>query len=68
MLPKSEDRFQPKILVTEPLPLFEEEKRILEKMATVKLALNPSEDNIMSEIDDACLLMVVYAKITKKIL
>jgi D-3-phosphoglycerate dehydrogenase len=57
-----------KILITEPLPLIEEEMKILEKYADVKIAGNTSEDYLVIEVDDVDLIMVVYAKITKRII
>ncbi|MEM3730801.1 MAG: C-terminal binding protein [Candidatus Bathyarchaeia archaeon] len=59
---------KPKILITEALPLIEEEKRILSKYAHVKLAKSPNEDNLIAEAKDADIIMVVYAKITEKII
>jgi D-3-phosphoglycerate dehydrogenase len=59
---------KPKILVTEALAYFEEEKKILEKFAIVKLAENPSEEAILKETEDATIIMVVFAKINKKII
>ncbi len=57
-----------KILVTEALPLFLEERKILEKYANVKLAKNTTEDNLAEEVGDVDIIMVVYAKITEKII
>ena len=52
---------KPKILVTEALAYFEEEKKILEKFALVKLADNSSEEAILKETEDATIIMVVLA-------
>lgn len=57
-----------KVLITEPMPLIEEERKILEKYAYVKVCESVAEDYLASEVKDADVLMVVYAKITKKIL
>jgi len=59
---------KPKILITEPLPLIEEEKKLLGKYADVKLAKSATEDGLIAEIKDIDVLMVVYAKITEKII
>ncbi len=59
---------RPKVLITEALPLIEEEKRILEKYAVVKLARNTSEEELIEGSQDAMIIMVVYAKITKRII
>ena len=57
-----------KILITEAMPLIKKEKEILEKYAEVKLARSPSEEDIIAEAKDADIIMVVYAKITKRII
>lgn len=57
-----------KILVTEALPLFEEERQILSKYASVELAHSISEESLAAEIASADVLMVVYAKITERII
>ena len=59
---------KPKILITEALPLIEEEKKALEKQAFVKLATDTSEDTLIRESRDVTVIMVVYAKITKRII
>lgn len=58
----------PKVLITEALPLIDEEKKILEKYADVKLAKSTTEENLAVEIKDVDVIMVVYAKITKKVI
>jgi D-3-phosphoglycerate dehydrogenase len=59
---------KPKILITEAMPLIEEEKKILSKHADVKLAKSLNEDELAEEAKDADVIMVVYAKITEKII
>jgi D-3-phosphoglycerate dehydrogenase len=50
------------------MPLIEDEKEILEKYADVKLAKGSTEDNLMMEVRDVDIIMVVYAKITKRVI
>ncbi len=50
------------------MPLFHEEKKILEKYADIKIAKSHLEDDILSEVEDVDLIMVCYAKITRKII
>ena len=57
-----------KILITEAMPLIEEEREILEKYADLKLAKSINEDNLVAEVGDVDIIMVVYAKITKRII
>jgi phosphoglycerate dehydrogenase-like enzyme len=57
-----------KILITEALPSIEEEKKILEKYAEVKIATSTSEENLIKEAADVDVIMVVYAKITGKVI
>jgi D-3-phosphoglycerate dehydrogenase len=59
---------KPKILITEAMPLIEEEKKILSKYADVKLAKSLNEDELAEGARDADVIMVVYAKITEKII
>jgi len=59
---------KPKILITEAMPLIEEEKKILSKHANVNLAKSLDEDNLAEDAKDADVIMVVYAKITEKII
>jgi D-3-phosphoglycerate dehydrogenase len=59
---------KPKILITEAMPLIEEEKKILSKHADVKLAKSLNEDELAEEAKDADVIMVVYAKIAEKII
>lgn len=56
------------VLITEPSPLFNEGRKVLEKYAIVKVARGTSEDYLISEISDVDVLMVVYAKVTRKII
>ena len=65
---KKADNNSKKILITEPLPLVQEEREILEKYADVKIAEDTSEDYLVTEVEDVDLIMVVYAKITKRII
>ncbi|MEM3703977.1 MAG: C-terminal binding protein, partial [Candidatus Bathyarchaeia archaeon] len=50
------------------MPLMAEEERILSKYANVYVAKSISENNLVVEAEDADILMVVYAKITEKII
>jgi len=50
------------------MPLIEEERKILEKIADLKLAKSTDEDDLVVEADDVDLIMVVYAKITRRII
>lgn len=59
---------KPKILITEAMPLIAEEKKILIKHANVQVAKSTDEDNLTTEAKDADVIMVVYAKITEKII
>lgn len=59
---------KPIVLVTEALPYFEKEKSILAGYATVKLAKSTAEDNLCSEVEDADVIMVGLAKITRKVI
>lgn len=55
-------------MITEPLPLVEEEIKILEKHANVKLASSILEDALVKEVEDVDVIMVAYAKITRKVI
>jgi D-3-phosphoglycerate dehydrogenase len=57
-----------KVLITEPLPLVEEEKKILSRYASVTVANTTSEDQLVEFVKDVDVIMVVYAKITKRII
>lgn len=57
-----------KILVTEAMPLIEEEKKFLEKYADLKLAKSTAEEYLVAEACDVDIILVVYAKITKRII
>lgn len=57
-----------KVLITEPLPLVEEEKKILSRYASVTVANTTSEDQLVELVKDVDVIMVVYAKITKRII
>jgi len=50
------------------MPLIEEERKILEKFANLKLAKSTAEDDLIAEVGDVDVIMVVYAKITKQII
>jgi D-3-phosphoglycerate dehydrogenase len=50
------------------MPLIEREKKILEKIAIVKVADSILEDHLLKEVFDVDIIMVVYARITKKII
>ena len=58
-----------KALITEPMPLFEEErKRYYDGILEVTIAERIDEDYLVKAIDDFDVLMVVYAKVTKRII
>lgn len=57
-----------KVLITEPLPLVEEEKKILSRYASITVANTTSEDQLVELVKDVDVIMVVYAKITKRII
>ncbi|MEM4675400.1 MAG: C-terminal binding protein, partial [Nitrososphaerota archaeon] len=57
-----------KVLITEPTPFIEEEWKILEKYAAVRLAKGITEDDLLAEVKDVDVMLVVYAKITKRII
>jgi len=57
-----------KVLITESLPLIEEEKKELNKYADVIVLNSTKEEDIISAIKDVDVLMVVYAKITRNII
>jgi len=57
-----------KVLITEPLPLVEEERKILSRYASVTVANTTSEDQLVELVKDVDVIMVVYAKITKRII
>lgn len=59
---------KPKVLITEAMPLIEEERKILSKHADVRLAKSLNEDELAEEVKDVDVIMVVYAKITEKII
>lgn len=48
--------------------MIEREKELLSRYAVVKLAKSTAEENLMIEVSDVAVLMVVYAKVTKKII
>lgn len=50
------------------MPLIAEEKKILSKYADIQVAKNTDEDNLAMEARDADVIMVVYAKITERII
>ncbi len=55
---------QKKIVLTEPMPLVQDELQILEREAQVELIRSTDHDIIMNRARDADVLMVVYAKVT----
>lgn len=57
-----------KVLISEPLPLLEEDVRSLSAYADVKVASSPTEDVLCKEIIDADVLMIVYAKVTSRVI
>ncbi|MGI0080079.1 MAG: C-terminal binding protein [Nitrososphaerales archaeon] len=59
---------QKKIVLTEPMPLVQDELSILEKEAQVELIRSTDHDLVMSKAKDADVLMVVYAKVTGDII
>jgi len=61
-------RTKGRILITEPMPLVGEEIKILEKYADVKVAKNTDEDYLVAEVMDVDVIMVVYCKITRRII
>lgn len=56
------------VLITEPLPLVEEEKEVLKKYAEVRMAKGTSENVLIQEVRDVNVIMVAYAKITRKVI
>jgi D-3-phosphoglycerate dehydrogenase len=56
------------ILITESLPLIDEEKRLLSKYADVIVADTCDEGKLAELSKDVDVIMVVYAKITKRII
>ena len=59
---------RPKVLISEPLPLLAEDVKRLSKYADVRVASSPTEEVPCNEITDADLLMIVYAKVTSKLI
>jgi D-3-phosphoglycerate dehydrogenase len=59
---------KPKILISEPLPHLEEDVKALSAYADVKVASSYTEAELCKEITDADLLMIVYAKVTSKVI
>lgn len=59
---------QKKIVLTEPMPLVQDELQILEREAQVELIRSTDHDIIMNRARDADVLMVVYAKVTSDII
>lgn len=57
-----------KVLISEPLPLLEEDMKILSAYADVKVASSPTEETLCKEIVDADILMIVYAKVTPRVI
>jgi D-3-phosphoglycerate dehydrogenase len=59
---------KPKILMSEPLPHLEEDVKTLSAYADVKVASSYTEAELCKEITDADLLMIVYAKVTSRVI
>jgi D-3-phosphoglycerate dehydrogenase len=59
---------KPKILISEPLPNLQEDLRILSAYADVKVASSYTEADLCKEIADADILMIVYAKVTSRVI
>ncbi len=57
-----------KVLITELTPFIEEEWKTLEKYATVRLAKGVTEDDLLTEVKEVDVILVVYTKITKRIM
>lgn len=58
----------PTVLITEALPFIKEEIEILKKYARVKVAKSSKEEKLIKETENVDVIMVAYAKITKKII
>jgi len=59
---------KPRIVVTEPLPLIDKELEILSTYSDVSVLNSVNEDVIAEAARHADIIMVVYAKITRKII
>jgi D-3-phosphoglycerate dehydrogenase len=59
---------RPKILITEPMPYVDEELKILRSYAQVEIAKSTEEEQLLKLVADVDLIMVVYGKITSKII
>jgi D-3-phosphoglycerate dehydrogenase len=59
---------KPKILISEPLPHLEEDVKILSAYADIKIAPSHTEAELCKEITDADVLMIVYAKVTSRVI
>ena len=57
-----------KVVLTEPMPLFQDELEILEKHAEVDILRSTDHDLILDRAKVADVLMVVYAKVTSDII
>ena len=57
-----------KVVITEPMPLVDEEMAILKKTAAVKVCPSSDHDTIKKSVTDADVIMVVYARITGDII
>ncbi len=55
-------------MITEPTPFIEEEWKILERYASVRLAKGTTEDDLLAEAKDVDTILVVYAKITRRVI
>jgi len=56
------------VLITETMPLIEEEKQVLSKYADIKIAESTDEQYLIEAVKDVDVIMVVYAEITEKII
>lgn len=59
---------KPMVLITETMPLIEEEKQVLSKYADIKIAESTDEQYLIEAVKDVDVIMVVYAEITEKII
>lgn len=59
---------RPKVVITEPMPLVEEEKKLLQKYADVFVCPKPTPEVVREYSRDADVLMVVYFRVTADII
>jgi len=57
-----------RVLISEPLPHMEEDIQTLSAYADVTVAPSPTEEALCAEIGEADLLLVVYAKVTSRVI